>query len=75
MIKYFYWKGKTMTNIIDKRDFTITVPSDLYDEITKEMDKQNRSRNKQVIYWIRLGKLLDSNPDIKTALLLKEQLQ
>lgn len=64
-----------MTNIIDKRDFTITVPSDLYDEITKEMDKQNRSRNKQVIYWIRLGKLLDSNPDIKTALLLKEQLQ
>lgn len=64
-----------MNKIIDNRDFTISLPVDLYDEITSEMEKQNRSRNKQVIYWIRLGKLLDANPDIKTALLLKEQLQ
>lgn len=64
-----------MIKLTEKRDFTITIPSDLYDEITQEMEKQNRSRNKQVIYWIRLGKLLDANPDIKTALLLKAQLQ
>jgi hypothetical protein len=64
-----------MNKIIDNRDFTVSVPVDLYNEITSEMEKQNRSRNKQVIYWIRLGKLLDANPDIKTALLLKEQLQ
>lgn len=60
---------------LDKVMFSINIPKELYDELTVEMEKQNRSRNKQIIYWLKLGKLLDSNPDIKTALLLKEQLQ
>lgn len=64
-----------MTKYIDRREFTVAIPTDLYDELTEAMEDQGRSRNKQVIYWIRLGKLLDSNPDIKTALLLKQQLQ
>lgn len=59
----------------DKVGFTITIPKELYDDISKEMQKQNRSRNKQVIHWIRLGKLLDANPDMKMALQLKEQLR
>lgn len=58
-----------------KYSFSIILPKDLYDEITKEMKLENRSRNKQIIHWLRLGKLLDSNKDMKTALLLKEQLQ
>ena len=59
----------------DKVGFTITIPKELYEDISKEMQKQNRSRNKQVIHWIRLGKLLDANPDMKMALQLKEQLR
>lgn len=58
-----------------KISFTITVTKDLYDDISKQMEIDDRSRNKQVIYWIKLGKLLETNPDMKTALLLKEQLQ
>lgn len=55
--------------------FSIYTPKEIYDELTKAMKEQNRSRSKQVLYWLKLGKLLDANPDIKTALLLKEQLQ
>lgn len=58
-----------------KMMFSINIPMDLYNKIKEEKEKQNRSINKQVIYWLTLGKLLDSNPDIKTMLLLKEQLQ
>ena len=58
-----------------KMMFSINIPMDLYEKIKEEKEKQNRSINKQVIYWLTLGKLLDSNPDIKTMLLLKEQLQ
>ena len=59
----------------DKIAFTITVPKELYEDLTKQMKLDNRSRNKQVIHWLHLGKLVDSNKDIATALLLKEQLQ
>lgn len=58
-----------------KIGFSINIPEDLYNDLSKAMELENRSRNKQVIYWLKLGKLLDSNPDIKTMLLLKEQLQ
>lgn len=54
---------------------SIRIPRDLYTEIAKAMEEQNRSCNQQVIYWIKLGKLLESNPDVKMALQLKEQLQ
>lgn len=54
---------------------SIRMPKELYDEINKKKEKENRSSNQQIIYWIRLGKLLDSNPDVKMALQLKEQLQ
>lgn len=60
---------------LDKVMFSINIPKDLYDNIKSQSIKEGRSQNKQIIYWIRLGKLLDSNPDIKTALQLKEQLQ
>lgn len=60
---------------IDKVMFSINIPKDLYDNIKNQSIKEGRSQNKQIIHWIRLGKLLDANPDIKTALLLKEQLQ
>ena len=59
----------------DKIGFTITIPKKLYEDITKQMKLDNRSRNKQVIHWLYLGKLLDSNKDIATALMLKDQLQ
>lgn len=61
--------------MIDKVGFSISIPKDLYDSISEEMEKQDRSRNKQVIYWLKLGKLLEQNPDIKTSLLLRDQLQ
>lgn len=60
---------------LDKVMFSINIPRDLYDKISKQAEKEGRSHNKQIIHWIRLGRLLDANPDIKTALLLKEQLQ
>lgn len=60
---------------LDKVMFSINIPKDLYDKITDQTKKEGRSRNKQVIYWLKLGILLDSNPDIKRNLLLKEQLQ
>lgn len=64
-----------MTESEIKRVFSIYVPEDLYDKLTEAMKKEHRSRNQQVIHWIRLGKLLDANPDMKMALQLKEQLQ
>ena len=54
---------------------SIRIPKDLYDEINNKKEEQNRSINQQVIFWIRLGKMLDANPDMRTALQLKEQLQ
>lgn len=62
-----------MTDI--KMMLSINLSKELYDEIEQECQKQGRSKNKQIIHWIKLGKLLDSNPDIRTALQLKEQLQ
>lgn len=65
-----------MTELEDtKKMFTIYVSKELYDELTEAMKREHRSRNQQVIHWIRLGKSLDANPDMKMALQLKEQLQ
>lgn len=57
-----------------KISFSICLPKDLYDAITTQMKKQDRSRNKQIIYWLKLARLLEANPDIKTSLLLRDQL-
>lgn len=54
---------------------SIRIPKELYDEIHKEMNKENRSCNQQIMYWLRLGKILESNPDVKMTLMLKDQLQ
>lgn len=59
----------------DKIGFTVTIPESLYNEITKAMEEEHRSRNQQVIHWIKLGKSVDSSPDIKMALQLREQLR
>jgi len=65
-----------MTELEDtKKMFTIYVSKELYDELTEAMKREHRSRNQQVIHWIRLGKSLDANPDMKMALQLKEQLR
>lgn len=55
--------------------FSVSISQELFDEIEKEAEKQGRSKNKQIIHWVKLGKLLEANPDIKTSLLLREQLQ
>ena len=62
-----------MTEI--KMMFSISISQELFDEIKKEAEKQGRSKNKQIIHWVKLGKLLEANPDIKMSLLLREQLQ
>lgn len=64
-----------MNKDFDVIALSIRMPKELYDEIAKEKEKENRSCNQQILYWIRLGKLLDSNPDMKLALQLKEQLR
>ena len=46
-----------------------------YEDITYEAKKQNRSRVKQVLHWIKLGQLLERHPEVMTMLNLRDQLR
>ena len=59
----------------DKIGFSVYFSKSIYDELKEAKQREGRSLNQQVIHWVKLGKLLDENPEIKTALLLKQQLQ
>ena len=59
----------------DKIGFSVYFSKSIYDELKAAKQREGRSLNQQVIYWVKLGKLLDENPEIKTALLLKQQLR
>lgn len=59
----------------DKISLNLSLPKSLYDEVADTAVLENRSKNKQVIHWIRLGQLLDKHPEIMPMLKLREQLQ
>ena len=43
---------------------TIKIAGDLLDEARKSSRIKNRSLTRQIVHWVKIGKLIEDNPDL-----------